>query len=83
MSVNDAWVMHAWGEAVGAQEISLVADGSARYTDALGLTLDLQDAGLGLRCKRFSMVVEDGVIQSVNIDEGAIDLTSAEKTCAL
>ena len=82
MSVNDVWVMHAWGERhdVGCH-VLMLADGSADYTRALGLELDLSGAGMGTRCKRFSMVVQDGVVESVNIDSKGLDATTAQSTC--
>jgi len=84
MAVNDAWVMHAWGESAGATgKIAMLADGSAHYAAALGLQLDLGHVGMGMRCKRFSMVIQDGVVESVQVDERAIDLTSAASTCGL
>jgi len=84
VAVNDAWVMAAWGEAHGATgKVSMLADGSADYVRALGLELDLTAAGMGMRCKRFSMVVNDGVVESINIDDRAIETTAAGATCGL
>ena len=68
-AVNDAFVMHAWGEQQGASgKVAMIADGSADYTRALGLELDLAAHGMGLRCKRFAMIVEDGVVRSVDVE---------------
>ena len=81
LAVNDAFVMGAWGkdQNVG-DKVTLVADGSAQFTKAAGLELDLTERGLGLRCQRFSMVVDDGVVKSLNIDAaGTFEATSAEK----
>ena len=81
LAVNDAFVMGAWGkdQNVG-DKVTLVADGSAAFTKAAGLELDLTERGLGLRCQRFSMVVDDGVVKSLNIDPaGSFEATSAEK----
>ena len=84
MAVNDAFVMKAWGEDRGVgDKIVMLADGNGDYTKALGLELDAAGFGLGTRGKRFSVVVNDGVAEQVNIDEGGYDLTSAEKTCAI
>ena len=60
ISVNDAFVMAAWGkdQNVG-DKIMMVADGSAHFAEAVGLELDLSDRGMGMRCKRFSMLVQD------------------------
>ena len=80
ISVNDAFVMGAWGkdQNVG-NKVMMLADGSAEFTKAAGLELDLVDRGMGVRCQRFSMIVDNGVIQSINIDEGTFDKTSAEQ----
>ncbi len=81
LAVNDVFVMGAWGkdQNVG-DKVTLVADGSAAFTKAAGLELDLIERGLGLRCQRFSMVVDDGVVKSLNIDPaGTFEATSAEK----
>ncbi len=79
-AVNDAFVMDAWGkDHCAGDEVMMVADGSADFTRAAGLELDLAERGLGLRCQRFSMVVEDGTVKSINIDPaGEFDKTSAE-----
>ncbi len=69
VSVNDAFVMHAWGKALGVgQDIRMMADGSAVLAKALGLTLDLTAAGLGLRSCRFAVWVVDGVVKVLNVD---------------
>lgn len=84
ISVNDAWVMHAWGESAGATgKIMMLADGSATFTRLLGLESDLSQAGMGVRCKRFSMVVNDGVLEQLNVDDRDIESTSATATCHL
>jgi peroxiredoxin len=62
LSVNDAWVMDAWGKAHNAGEILMLADGSAVLTRALGLELDLTERGFGLRSERYAMVVDNGVV---------------------
>ena len=84
LAVNDAFVMSAWGkdQNVGGK-VTLVADGSADFTKAAGLEFDLSGKGLGLRCKRFSMVIDDGVITTLDIDEsGALETSSAENMLA-
>lgn len=80
-AVNDAFVMDAWGkDHCAGDAVMMVADGSADFTRAAGLELDLGDHGLGLRCQRFSMVVEDGTVKSINIDPaGDFAKTSAEE----
>ncbi len=80
LAVNDAFVMGAWGKDQNVGDhVMMVADGSANFTKAAGLELDLTDRGLGLRCQRFSMVVDDGEVKSLHIDEaGGFEETSAE-----
>jgi len=80
LSVNDAFVMGAWAkdQKVG-DEILMLADGSGDYTAQLGLELDLRKAGLGVRSRRYSMLVEDGVLKRLNLDEGgALEKSKAE-----
>ena len=69
VSANDAFVMGAWArdqKAVG--KVRMMADGSAAYTKALGLEFDLTARGMGVRCQRFSMVVDDGVVKLLNVE---------------
>ena len=69
VSVNDAFVMGAWGrdqEATG--KVRMMADGSADFTKATGLTLDLTTRGMGLRSNRYSMLVVDGVVKTLNVE---------------
>ncbi len=84
LSVNDAFVMGAWAKDQNAGDsVLLVGDGSAEFTRAAGLELDLVARGLGVRCQRFAMVVTDGTVDSLVIDEaGAFDKTSAESVLA-
>jgi len=81
VAVNDVFVMDAWGKDQNADDkVLMIADGDAEFTKAAGLELDLHGKGLGLRNQRFSMVVEDGVVKSMNIDPpGAFEATSAEE----
>ncbi len=80
-AVNDVFVMGAWAKDQNTgDKVELVADGDAVFTKAAGLELDLTGKGLGLRNQRFSMIVEDGVVKTLNIDPaGAFEDTSAEK----
>ena len=79
ISVNDVFVMGAWGKDQNVQDkIMMLADGSADFAKATGLELDLISRGMGVRCQRFSMIVDDGIVQSVNIDEDKFEKTSAE-----
>ena len=73
MAVNDAHVMKSWGESLGADgRIDFVADGNGDYARELGLAIDLAGAGMGTRVKRFSMLVDNGVVKTLNFEpEGA------------
>jgi peroxiredoxin len=69
MSVNDAFVMGAWArDQKAGGKVHMLGDGSADYTKALGLELDLTARGMGMRCQRFSMLVDDGVVTTLNIE---------------
>lgn len=84
MAVNDAFVMDAWGKDRGVgDKIKMLADGNGEYTKALGLEMDGSKFGLGSRGKRFSMIVDNGVVKELNIDESGYGSTSAENTCHL
>jgi peroxiredoxin len=80
LSVNDAWVMKAWAEEHDALgKIVMLADGSAAFTKALGIELDLTKAGMGVRTKRGVMMIDDGVVKSVDMEEaGKFEVSSAE-----
>ena len=69
LAVNDAFVMDAWGKAQNAgDKVLMVADGSAEYTRALGLEFDASKFGMGVRAQRFALIVDDGVVQSVQVE---------------
>tara|TARA_B100000767_G_scaffold275705_1_gene314485 strand:- start:6376 stop:6855 length:480 start_codon:yes stop_codon:yes gene_type:complete len=70
LSVNDAFVMGAWGEAHNAEQIIMLADGNAELTLALGLELDGSGFGMGTRSQRYSMLVNDGTVEALNIEPG-------------
>ena len=79
-SVNDPFVLSAWAEATGAAgHVDFLADGSGDFAKALGLELDLAGGGLGLRSKRYSMLVSDGMVKELNIEPeaGKADLSAA------
>ncbi len=81
LSVNDAFVMDAWGKAQGAgDKVLMLADGSAAFTKAVGLDMDLTPRGLGVRSRRYSMIVSDGVVEALNVEENPREFgaTSAE-----
>ena len=71
LSVNDVFVMDAWGKDQNAAgKVDMLADGSAALTQELGTVLDLTDRGLGVRSSRYSMIVEDGTVTQINLEEG-------------
>jgi glutaredoxin/glutathione-dependent peroxiredoxin len=79
--VNDVFVMDAWKKATDAgDKIEFLADGSAEFAKALGLTADLVARGLGVRSQRYSMLVEDGVVKKLNLEEspGKADVSGAD-----
>jgi peroxiredoxin len=79
--VNDVFVMNAWKKASGAEgKVEFLADGSGKFASALGLTVDLGERGLGTRSQRYCMVVEDGVVKTLNIEDapGKADVSGAE-----
>lgn len=84
LSVNDVFVMGAWGKDQGADgAVTMLADGSCAYTQALGLELDLIDRGLGMRSQRYAMVVDDGKVSVLNVEDGgAFEVSSAEAILA-
>ena len=84
MSVNDAFVMGAWGRDQHADgKVRMLADGSAAYTKALGLELDLTARGMGVRCQRFSMLVDDGVVKTLNVEApGKFEVSGGETMLA-
>lgn len=71
VAVNDVFVMDAWGKSANVgDKVEMLADGSAKFAGAIGLTMDLSERGLGVRSKRYSMLVDDGVVKTLNIEEG-------------
>jgi peroxiredoxin len=80
MAVNDVFVMKAWGEASKATgKVEMLADGNGEYARALGLELDASKFGMGMRGKRFSVIVDNGVVKSLNVEPaGEFGVSSAE-----
>ncbi len=80
ISVNDPFVMGAWSKDQKAQgKVRMMADGSAEYTKKLGLELDLNARGMGMRMARFSMLVDDGVVKALNIEApGKFEVSDAD-----
>ena len=84
VAVNDAFVMGAWAKDQGVDgRILMLADGAAAFTKALGLELDLNARGLGIRSQRYAMVVDDGRVTSLNVEPpGGFDVSKAESVLA-
>jgi peroxiredoxin len=82
MSVNDVFVVDAWGKASNAEHLLMLADGNADFTTAIGLTLDGTGFGMGTRSQRFAMVVDNGVVSLLNVDQAALEGSSAEAILA-
>jgi glutaredoxin/glutathione-dependent peroxiredoxin len=80
LSVNDAFVMAAWGKSAGTgTKVTMIADGNGDFSKALGLTFDGSNFGMGVRGQRFSMIVKDGKVAELNIEPpGAFGVSSAE-----
>ena len=79
-AVNDPFVMGAWSrDQKAGGKIRFMADGSADYTKKLGLELDLMGRGMGMRCQRFSLIVDDGVVKKINVEApGKFEVSNAE-----
>jgi glutaredoxin/glutathione-dependent peroxiredoxin len=83
LSVNDAFVMSAWGKSQNADELMMLADGNGDFTAALGLELDASGFGMGKRSRRYAMVVDNGVITHLALEPGAgIDVSAADNILA-
>lgn len=83
VSVNDAFVMNAWGEAQNATEIMMLGDGDASFTKALGLEMDTAGFG-GVRSQRYAMIIEDGVVTQLNVEQPKqFEASKAETVLAL
>jgi glutaredoxin/glutathione-dependent peroxiredoxin len=83
LSVNDPFVMKAWQEAHNAQGITMLPDGNAVFTKALGLEMDGSGYGMGTRCQRFALYAENGVVKTLDVEKaGAFEVSSAD-ACAM
>ena len=82
MAVNDAFVMDAWQKDQNAEHITMLADGNAEFTKALGMVLDASGFGMGTRSKRFAMIVNDGIVEYLGGDDKGVDKSSAETVIA-
>ena len=84
ISVNDPFVMGAWGKDRSAgEEVLMLADGNAEFTTAVGLEMDGSGFGLGKRSQRYAMIIDDGVVSTLNVESGpGVDVSSAETILA-
>ena len=84
IAVNDAFVMSAWGKDQGTgDKVTMLADGAAQFTKALGLELDLNGRGMGMRSQRYALVVEDGKVTHLGVEEpGGFEASKAETILA-
>ncbi len=79
ISVNDPFVMAAWGQRDGSEDITMLADGNGAFSDAVGLSFDGSKFGMGKRSQRYSMIVNDGVVERLNVEQpGEYRASSAE-----
>jgi peroxiredoxin len=79
LSVNDPFVMAAWGESAGSKDITMLSDGNGEFAEAVGLAMDASKFGMGKRSQRYSMVVDDGVVEQLNVEQpGEYRTSSAE-----
>jgi peroxiredoxin len=79
ISVNDPFVMSAWGQRDGSQDITMLADGNGDFAEATGLVMDGSKFGMGKRSQRYSMIVDDGVVEQLNVEApGEYRASSAE-----
>ncbi len=79
LSVNDAFVMDAWGKSANAEELTMVGDGNGDFTAALGLEMDGSGFGLGKRSQRYAMIVEDGTVTHLAVEApGKFEVSAAE-----
>jgi glutaredoxin/glutathione-dependent peroxiredoxin len=79
LSVNDVFVMSAWGKSQNAEHIVMAADGLAEFTCSMGLELDISSAKLGIRSRRYAMLVDNGIVQKLWLEEpGEFKVSSAE-----
>src|SRR6476659_1866159 len=79
ISVNDPFVMAAWGQRDGSEDITMLSDGNGEFAEAIGLGMDASKFGMGKRSQRYSMIVDDGVVEQLNVEApGEYRASSAE-----
>ena len=84
IAVNDAFVMGAWGEAQNAENLLMLADGNGEFTAAVDLELDGTGFGIGKRSQRYAMIVDDGTVSTLNVEQGpGVDVSSADTILGL
>ena len=81
-SVNDAFVMDAWGKNQNADEIIMLADGIGNFAEAVGLEKDLTEVQFGVRSQRYAMILNDGVVEYLGVDDKGVDKSNAETVLA-
>ena len=78
-STNDVFVLNAWNKASGSDDVTMLADGNGDFARAIGLDADFTKFGMGARSQRYSMIVNDGVVESLNVEDGgAFEVSSAD-----
>ena len=82
MAVNDAFVMDAWQQTQNAEAFTMLADGNADFTKAIGTEMDASGGGMGIRSKRFALIANDGVVEYMGIDTKGVEKSSAEAVLA-
>lgn len=82
LAVNDAFVMGAWQQDQNAQAITMLADGNAEFTKALGLEKDATGFGMGIRSQRYALIANDGVVEYLGVDEKGVEKSSADSVLA-
>lgn len=78
IAVNDAFVMDAWKKSQNAEEIDFIADGSGTFTQLIGMELDVSGYGMGNRSKRYAMIVDNGVVKYLGVDDKGVEKSAAE-----
>ena len=79
ISVNDPFVMAAWGQRDGSEDVTMISDGNGQFAEAVGLGMDASKFGMGKRSQRYSMLVNDGVVEQLNVEApGEYRASSAE-----
>lgn len=84
LSVNDTFVMDAWGEAHNVNEsMTMIADGDANFTEAVGLEVEVPSAGLGRRSQRYAMILQDGVVQELMLEDNGLSVVNSTAECVI